>query len=149
MVAKQKKQEGRTVWAIPYDYIGACEGASDVCLGVPYFNWGPGYIKFIKAAMSGKWESGWLWIGPDWTDINNPDASTIGFMPGPAMAASTKTSLDAFIKDLGSRKLDLFKGPLNYQNGKPFIESGKTASDKQIWYMEQLLEGMAGQSSAK
>jgi simple sugar transport system substrate-binding protein len=38
---------------------------------------------------------------------------------------------------------------LNYQNGSSFIKVGETASDKQIWYMEQLLEGMAGQSSAK
>jgi simple sugar transport system substrate-binding protein len=38
---------------------------------------------------------------------------------------------------------------LNYQDGSPFIKAGETASDKQIWYMEQLLEGMTGQSSAK
>ena len=40
-VAKQKRQEGKEAWAMPYDYEGACEGADDVCLGVPYFNWGP------------------------------------------------------------------------------------------------------------
>ena len=60
VVAKQKKQEGKEVWAVPYDYIGACEGASDVCLGVPYFNWGPGYVDFVKAAFSGKWQSKWV-----------------------------------------------------------------------------------------
>jgi simple sugar transport system substrate-binding protein len=38
---------------------------------------------------------------------------------------------------------------LNYQDGSTFIKAGETAGDKQIWYMEQLLEGMAGQSSAK
>jgi len=55
VVARQKKQEGKKVWAIPYDYIGACEGASDVCLGVPYFNWGPGFAAFIKSSMAGNW----------------------------------------------------------------------------------------------
>jgi simple sugar transport system substrate-binding protein len=50
---------------------------------------------------------------------------------------------------LGKGKIDLFKGPLNYQDGSTFIKAGETADDKQIWYMEQLLEGMAGQSSAK
>jgi simple sugar transport system substrate-binding protein len=149
VVAKQKKQEGKTVWAIPYDYIGACEGGSDVCLGVPYFNWGPGYVEFIKAAMSGTWESKWLWLGPDWKDINNPDTSSVGYLAGPALSPKVKTSLDAFIKNLGSGKINLFKGPLNYQDGKPFIKTGETATDNQIWYMEQLLEGMAGQSSAK
>lgn len=149
VVARQKKQEGKDVWAIPYDYVGACEGASDICLGVPYFNWGPGYVKFIKAAMAGNWKSEWDWIGPDWKDINNPDTSMVGFVPGPALPASAQNALDGFIQDLGSGKVNLFKGPLNYQDGSPFVKAGETATDKQIWYMEQLLEGMEGQSSAK
>jgi simple sugar transport system substrate-binding protein len=149
VVAKQKKQEGKTVWAIPYDYIGACEGASEVCLGVPYFNWGPGYVDFVKAAFSGKWESKWVWLGPDWKDINDPDSSTVGFVAGAALSASAKKELDAFIKGLGSGKISLFKGPLSYQDGSSFVKAGQSASDKQVWYMEQLLEGIDGQSSAK
>ena len=149
VVARQKKQEGKNVGAIPYDYIGACEGANDVCLGVPYFNWGPGYVKFIKASMSGNWKSEWDWLGPDWKDINNPDTSTVGFMMGPALSASTKQALEGFIKDLGTGKVNLLKGPLNYQDGSPFVKAGAKANDKQVWYMQQLLEGMTGQSSAK
>jgi simple sugar transport system substrate-binding protein len=149
VVAKQKKQEGKEVWAIPYDYVGACEGAAEVCLGVPYFNWGPSYVDFVKAAFSGKWESKWLWLGPDWKDINNPDTSTVGFAVGAALPASAQKELDRFIKDLGSGKVNLFKGPLNYQDGSPFVKAGQTATDKQVWYMEQLLQGIDGQSSAK
>ena len=149
VVAKQKRKEGKSVWAIPYDYIGACEGADDVCLGVPFFNWGPSYVDFIKAAKAGKWESKWIWLGPDWKDINNLDTSSVGFVAGPALSPSVKSALDSFVKDLGSGKLDLFKGPLNYQDGTPFIKAGQSATDNQIWYMEQLLEGIAGQSSAK
>jgi simple sugar transport system substrate-binding protein len=149
VVASQKKQEGKAVWAIPYDYVGACEGAADVCLGVPYFNWGPGYVQFVKEAMSGKWESKWLWLAPDWKDINNPDTSIVGFETGPALSSTAASDLARFIKGLGSKKIDLFKGPLNYQDGKPFVKAGETATDHQIWYMEQLLEGMSGQSSAK
>ncbi|MEE9495309.1 MAG: BMP family ABC transporter substrate-binding protein [Desulfobacterales bacterium] len=149
VVAKQKKQEGKQVWAIPYDYIGACEGAPDVCLGVPYFNWGPGYVDFVKAAFSGKWQSKWVWLGPDWKNINNPDTSTVGYVAGPALPASAQKHLDGFIKDLGSGKINLFKGPLNYQDGSPFVKAGQSASDKQVWYMEQLLQGIDGQSSAK
>jgi simple sugar transport system substrate-binding protein len=149
VVAGQKRQEGKDIWAIPYDYIGACEGAPDVCLGVPYYNWGPGYVQFIQEAMADKWESKWLFLGPEWKDINNSDTSTVGFAVGPALSDSAKNALDAFIRDLGRGKINLFKGPLNYQDGKPFIQAGQTATDKQIWYMQQLLEGMAGQSSAK
>ena len=149
VVAKQKKQEGKAVWAIPYDYIGACEGASEVCLGVPYFNWGPSYVDFMKEAFSGKWKPKWVWLGPDWKDINNPDTSNVGFVAGAALPASAKKELDGFIKALGSGKINLFKGPLNYQDGTPFVKAGQSASDKQVWYMEQLLQGIDGQSSAK
>jgi simple sugar transport system substrate-binding protein len=149
VVAKQKKKEGKAVWAIPYDYIGACEGASDVCLGVPYFNWGPGYIDFVKASKNGTWKSKWVWLGPDWNNINDPDTSTVGFLPGPALSKEAETALDGFIKDLGSKKVILFKGPLFYQDGSVFLKEGEVATDNQVWYMKQLLKGMIGASSAK
>ena len=149
VVAGQKKQQGKSVWAIPYDYRGACESAADVCIGVPYFNWGPEYVKFVETSMAGNWKSVWVWQGPDWANINNPDTSIVGFEAGPALSDSAKNALDAFIADLGRDNTLLFKGPLNYQDGSVFIKAGEVASDKQIWYMEQLLEGMDGQSSAK
>jgi len=149
VVATQKRQEGKEVWAIPYDYIGACKGGAEVCLGVPYFNWGPGYVDFFKASMAGKWESQWVWVGPDWKDINNPDTSAVGFMAGPALSSSTKAALTKFINDLGTGKAELFKGRLYYQDGSLYLKDGEVATDKQVWYMEQLLKGMAGQSSPK
>ncbi len=149
VVARQKKQEGKEVWAIPYDYIGACEGASGVCLGVPYFNWGPGYSAFVKSSMAGNWESKWIWLGPDWKDINDPDTSTVGFARGDALSSSTRKALSAFTCDLGKRKIQLFKGPLSYQDGSPYLKAGQVATDEQIWYMKQLLKGMMGQSGAK
>jgi len=149
VVARQKAQEGKKIWAIPYDYKGACSGAGEVCLGVPYFNWGPAYVNFVKAIMDGKWKQEWLWLGPDWKDINDPDTSMVGFLPGPALPQSVETSLDSFIKDLATGKVQLFKGPLDYQDGTPFLKAGEVASDQQVWYMKQLLKGMIGQSKAK
>lgn len=149
VVARQKAQEGKKIWAIPYDYKGACSGAGEVCLGVPYFNWGPAYVNFVKAIMGGKWKQEWLWLGPDWKDINDPDTSMVGFLPGPALSQSVETSLDSFIKDLATGKVQLFKGPLDYQDGTPFLKAGEVASDQQVWYMKQLLKGMIGQSKAK
>jgi simple sugar transport system substrate-binding protein len=149
VVAGQKRKEGKQVWAIPYDYVGACEGGSEVCLGVPYFNWGPGYVQFIKDSMTGSWKSQWLWLGPDWADINDTKTSTVGFAAGPALSDSISQQLNDFIADLGSGKVNLFTGPMNYQDGDIFLKDGEKATDKKIWYMTQLLEGMAGQSSAK
>ncbi len=149
VVAAQKRQEGKDVWAVPYDYIGACKRGPDVCLGVPYFNWGPGYVNFVKESMTGKWISKWIWSGPDWKDINNPDTSVVGFVAGPALSPTAKGALNKFIKDLGTDKAELFKGPLFYQDGTVFLKDGEVAGDKQVWYMKQLLKGMGGQSGSK
>jgi simple sugar transport system substrate-binding protein len=147
VVARQKKAEGKKVWAIPYDYIGACEGASDVCLGVPYFNWGPGYVSLITSSMTGNWKQQWLWLGPDWNDINDPDSSTVGFIRGGALPAEADKALTAFIKELAEGKINLFTGPLNYQDGSLYLKDGEVATDQKIWYKKQLLQGMDGQSA--
>jgi len=149
VVAGQKRREGKSVWAIPYDYRGACKGASATCLGVPYFNWGPGYLEIVQKSMSGKFASEWIWKSPDWKNINNEDTSTIGFVEGPALSEKSSEELKKLIKDLGSGKLNLFQGPLYSQDGSTFLKAGEIASDKKIWYMEQLLKGMKGRSAAK
>ncbi len=148
-VAKQAKEKGKTVWALPYDNAGACDGMSEVCLGVPFFNWRPGYLDFIKAAKAGNWKRKWIWQKPDWKAINNPAKTAVGFVAGPALSSSATAQLHKFISGLESGRINLFKGPLNYQDGKPFVKAGKIASNKQIWYMKQLLEGMVGESTLK
>ncbi|MCJ7595071.1 MAG: BMP family ABC transporter substrate-binding protein [Desulfobacterales bacterium] len=149
VVARQKKQEGKEVWAIPYDYKGACSGGPEVCLGVPYFNWGPSYVHFVKAVKDGKWKQEWLWLGPDWKDINDPDTSHVGFLPGSALSVPIHGELNIFVEALASGKAQLFKGPLYNQDGSVFVKAGETAGDREVWYMEQLLKGMTGQSKAK
>ena len=149
VVAGQKRKEGKNVWAIPYDYKDACNEAPEACLGVPYFNWKPGYIHFVKSAMNGNWKQEWLWLGPDWHDINNPDTSSVGFTPGPALKPEVKKALAEFQKKLGDGSLNLFVGPLYYQDGSVFLSKGEQATDTKIWYMKQLLKGMIGPSSAK
>ena len=148
-VAQQNSEKGKTVWAIPYDNPGACDGLSDVCLGVPFFNWGPGYMEFVKAARAGKWKPRWLWLKPNWKSISNPEKTSVGFVAGPALSESATAQLHKFTSDLASGKVNLFKGPLNYQDGKPFVKAGQDATNKQIWYMEQLLQGMDSQSLQK
>ena len=144
VVAGQKKKEGKQVWAIPYDFQGACSAAPEACLGVPYFNWVPGYTQMISAAMAGKLTQQFLWLGPDWTAINNPETSSVGFQEGQAMSESHRKALAKFQKGLADGSVNLFRGPLNFQDKTPFLKDGETADDSQIWNLPQLLEGMEG-----
>jgi len=148
-VARQRREMGKNVFALPYDYEKACEGQGDYCLGVPYFNWGPGFLRIANQVQAGTYKAAFEWDAPYWADINAPDKSPIGFMPGKGMSADTKAKLDKFVAQMGSGELDLFTGPLNYQDGSVFLKAGEKATDKQIWYLHQLLEGIEGLSSPK
>ena len=146
VVAQQKRLKGMEVFALPYDYVGSCKTAPEACLGVPYFNWGPEYLRLARMVIDGDWKQEWTWAGPDWKDINDPQTSTIGFLPGPALDIINKGRLERFIAGLGDGSIQLFKGPLTYQDGSPFLQAGEVAGDQQIWYMKQLLKGMEGPS---
>ncbi len=117
----------------------------DVCLGVPYFNWGPDYTEAIGAAMEGNFQSTFEWNAPDWSDINNPDTSPVGFVKGDALSAEAAAQVDEFIAALAGG-LNLWTGPINLQDGTTYLAEGEVATDQQVWYLPQLLEGMEGQS---
>ncbi|MCZ2127037.1 MAG: BMP family ABC transporter substrate-binding protein [Anaerolineales bacterium] len=143
--AKKMHDAGKEVWALPYDFKDNCNVAPDVCLGVPYFNWGPAYLATMKTAIDGTWQEGFQWNGPDWADINNPDTSAVGFVKGDALSAENSAKIDEFIAKLAGG-LDLWTGPINLQDGTNYIADGKAATDAEVWYLPQLLEGMEGQS---
>jgi simple sugar transport system substrate-binding protein len=144
--ANKNAKAGKKVWAVPYDFKGACKEASTVCLGVPYFNWGPAYVKAIKLVESGAYKQYWDWNGPDWANINNPDTSAVGFEKGPALSTDAAAKVSALVKGLGNRSIVLWKGPLNFQDGSSYLKAGQVATDLQVWYMPQLLQGMEGSS---
>ena len=143
--AKKFAGEGKKVFAVPYDYLGSCEEGKEICLGVPYFNWGPAYVANIKTAADGSWASHFEWNAPDWTDINNLDTTAVGFVKGAALSADAASTVDKFVADLAGG-LNLWTGPIKLQDGSEYLADGKVATDQEIWYLPQLLEGMEGQS---
>ena len=146
--AQKLNKAGKQVYAVAYDWKGAIEQAPDIALGIPYYNWGPEYLKAVTDASTGKWTSFWNWVAPDWKNINDPDTSIIGFEKGKALSADASTKVDDFISKLAGG-LNLWQGPLNLQDGTAYLKDGETATDQQIWYLPQLLQGMEGQSVSK
>jgi simple sugar transport system substrate-binding protein len=118
-----------------------------VALGVPYFNWGPAYVANINAAIKGTWKSHFEWNGPDWKNINDPDTSAVGFNKG-AVSGPALFAVDKFVGELAGG-LNLWKGPIALQDGTAYLKAGEAATDKQIWYLPQLLQGMQGLSVQK
>ena len=73
----------------------------------------------------------------------------MGFLPGQGLSPENKKALDQFTADLGSGKVNLYAGPLAYQDGTVFVPAGRTATDKELWFCPQLLHGMEGASASK
>jgi len=147
VVAGQRAAAGEAVWSVPYDFEGACDEAPEICLGVPYFNWRPDYLRIAKSVQGGTFQAEFNWNGPDWSDINNLDTTAIGWITGDGLSGDASTALDAFIAGLADGSIDLYTGPLNFQDGSESLAAGDTATGVEVWYTKQLLEGIEGASS--
>ena len=145
-VAGQRAAEGEAVWAVPYDYQGACENAPEICLGVPFFGWGPSYLEVAEAVADGTWTQSFDWNAPDWDALDDITKTAVGWVDGPGLTADMKADLDVFIGGMASGDIDVWAGPLNLQDGSAYVADGDTATDDQVWYLPLLLEGMDGPS---
>ncbi|MBI3160356.1 MAG: BMP family ABC transporter substrate-binding protein [Chloroflexi bacterium] len=145
-VAGQRAAAGDAVWSVPYDFEGACETAPDICLGVPYFNWGPSYLALAQSVADGTWTQSWDWNGANWANLTDNDTTHVGWISGPGLSAEAQASLDLFIAGMASGGINVWTGPINLQDGSAYIAAGQAATDEQIWYLPQLLEGMTGPS---
>ena len=113
---------------------------------MPYFNWGPAYLETVQQVQSGTWEQSWDWNPPYWQDLNDETQTAVGWVDGPGLTADMKANLDMFISGMASGDINVWTGPINLQDGTEYIPAGQTATDEQIWYLPQLLEGMEGPS---
>ncbi|MFL7893099.1 MAG: BMP family protein [Anaerolineales bacterium] len=145
-VTGQRAAQGAAVWAVPYDFEGACDNAPDICLGVPYFNWGPAYLETATNVSNGTWTQSWDWNAPYWEDLTDNSITPVGWVNGPGMPADSQATLDEFIAGLASGEINVWSGPIALQDGSEYIAEGSTATDEEIWYLPQLLEGMIGPS---
>jgi simple sugar transport system substrate-binding protein len=146
-VVGQRAAADEAVWAVPYDFVGACDSAPAVCLGTPWFNWGPAYLDIAQSVIDGTFEPTFQWLPPDWTDINNPETTAVGYVHGPAVTPENQALIDQFVAGLADGSIDLWTGPLNNQDGSVFLAEGETATPQQVWYTKQLLEGIDGASA--
>ncbi len=143
-IVQRNRKQGKEVWAIGNNYRKVCAVAPHACLGTPYLNWVPGYVKFIEALRQGDCTSRWEWLGPDLNDLNSATRSSVGFVPGPALKREIGEALGRFVGGLASGKVRLFKGPLQFRDGTFFLRAGHVATDQQLWHMRELLKGIEG-----
>jgi basic membrane protein A len=105
------------------------------------YNWGPYYVKRIKAAMAGTWKPGFYY-----GTINDGFTSLAPY--GPKVSAQTKALIARKLADLKSGKFAVFQGPIYDQKGKLMVPAGKRLKVlPDLYSMQWLVKGVIGSVS--
>src|SRR3954453_17933214 len=101
------------------------------------YNWGPYYLRRVKAAMSGSWKSGFYY-----GTINDGMIGLASY--GPKVSAKTKNAIAAKKSGIRSGKFYEFAGPPYGQKGKLRLKKGQKLSVKDLYAMNWLVKGVIG-----
>lgn len=133
--AGQYAQSKKLPW-VGYD-SDAKKFAPTSWLTAAVYDWGPYYLKRVKAAASGSWKTGSYYgnIADGLTDI----------APfGPKVSKKTKAAIAAKRAQLVKGTFYEFQGPLYDQAGKLRVPKGKRMTLPQILTMDWLVKGVEG-----
>jgi basic membrane lipoprotein Med (substrate-binding protein (PBP1-ABC) superfamily) len=101
------------------------------------YNWGPYYLKRVKAAMNGTWKTGFYY--------GSIKDGMIGLASyGPKVSAKTKKAIAAKKSAIVSGKFYEFTGPLYDQKGKLRVKKGQRLTVKDLYAMNWLVKGVIG-----
>jgi basic membrane protein A len=112
---------GQYAKSVNVPWVGYDSNASSFApqqwLTASVYNWGPYYLKRVKAAMNGTWHPGFYY-----GSINDGFTKLAPF--GPSVKPSTKLLILKYQRWIKSGKFYEFTGPLYDQNGKLRVKKG-------------------------
>jgi basic membrane protein A and related proteins len=132
----QQAAEERGVFAIGYN-VDMSKAAPKANMTSAVWNWGPYYVKQVKAVMDGSWKSEKYWEGLNDNIVDIAPLTSVA--PTGAADAIAKAK-----EDIKSGKNKIFVGPIKDQSGSVKVEAGKTMTDDEVWNMDWFIEGVQG-----
>jgi basic membrane protein A and related proteins len=133
--------ESKGIPWVGYD-SDARKSAPKQWLTAAVYNWGPYYVKRVKAALNGTWKPGFYYgtVKDDFT----------GLAPfGPKVSAKTRAQISAKQKAIVAGTFNVFEGPIYDQQGKLKVPAGKKLKLIQDLYtMQWLVKGVIGKVSS-
>ncbi|GAB4268848.1 BMP family ABC transporter substrate-binding protein [Thermincola ferriacetica] len=103
----------------------------------PVWNWGPYYVKTVKAVLAGTWKSEQYW-GPMSDGI-------VKLAPyGDMVPEEVKVAVEVKKQELLDGKFDVFTGPIKDNTGKERVAAGQKMSDKDLLSFNWFVEGVEG-----
>lgn len=100
-------------------------------------DWAPYYIARVQAVMDGTWESKSTWDGIGAGMVGIGEISD-------AVPADVKAEALAMKEALANGSYHAFTGPINKQDGTPWLAEGETADDGTLAGMSFYVEGITG-----
>lgn len=128
--------ESQAVPWVGYD-SDAKQFAPKSWLTASVYNWGPYYLRRVKAAVNGTWKSGFYYG-------TIKDGFTLLAPYGPSVSAATKAVIAKKKADIVSGKFYEFAGPLYDQSGKLRVQQGKRLTVQDLYGMNWLVKGVIG-----
>jgi len=101
------------------------------------YNWGPYYLRKVKAAMNGSWKTNFYY-----GSLKDGFVGLASY--GPKVSAKTKKAIAAKKQALIKGKFYEFTGPLYDQKGKLRVPKGKRLTVKDLYAMNWLVRGVIG-----
>jgi basic membrane protein A len=100
-------------------------------------DWNPYYIRRVKALLDGTWKTDNVWEGMK--------EGTVELAPWSKKMPDDVVKLAETARDeIIAGKRHPFTGPINKQDGSPWLKAGETAPDKDLLGMNFYVEGMEG-----
>ncbi|MFQ3348491.1 MAG: basic membrane protein A [Paracoccaceae bacterium] len=100
-------------------------------------NWTPYYKERIQALIDNSWASVFTWDGIDKGMVGIGEISS-------AVPIRIKVEAEALRDSISSGAYHPFTGPLNKQDGSPWLAAGEVADDGALGAMDFYVEGVKG-----
>ena len=101
-------------------------------------DWAPYYIERVQAVMDGSWESAATWDGIVDGMVGIGDFSEV-------IPEEVRAEAEALKASIIDGSYHPFTGPLNKQDGSPWLAEGEVADDGALAGMDFYVEGVAGE----
>ena len=101
-------------------------------------DWSPYYVKRVGQVLDGTWESGASWAGI-------ADGEVVSGEITDAVPEDVKAEALAMRDAIAAGEYHPFTGPINKQDGTPWLAEGETASDEDLLGMKFYIEGVTGE----
>ncbi len=99
-------------------------------------NWAPYYVSRVKAALDGSWKSDNVWLGIK-------DENAVKMAPYTNMPDDVKAMAEATEKKIAGG-WNPFTGPIDKQDGTPWLKDGEVAKDGTLLGMNFYVKGVDG-----